>query len=138
MMAAKSTAKKVTQRKPAKKEEAKLENMSANENDISTLESEINAPEFETPVEVETPVKAVTPGAKQLIKDEDFDRMAKEFGASLKARPKVTIRIPKNQLNPKDVFVVCHLNGYMFQIARDETVQVPDVIAAILEEGGYL
>ena len=51
---------------------------------------------------------------------------------------KVRIRLPKDKLNKEDVVVPVCINGYTYQIKRGEWVDVPEEVARILEEAGYM
>ena len=51
---------------------------------------------------------------------------------------KVKIVIPKDQINKNDSFVPVAINGYIYQIKRGETVEVPKEVARILKEAGYI
>lgn len=50
----------------------------------------------------------------------------------------VRIKIPVDPLNPKDLIVSVMINGYIWQIKRGETVDVPEQVANILEEAKYI
>ncbi len=75
--------------------------------------------------------------AEQLT-DEAMDKMAQAAGDEINAQPKVKIKIPKDPLNPKDDTVPVGVNGYYWVIKRGETVEVPEVVADILTEAGYI
>ncbi len=62
----------------------------------------------------------------------------KETGAELAKSPKVRIRLPVDKLNKEDVVVPVCINGYTYQIKRGEWVEVPQEVARILEEAGYM
>lgn len=62
----------------------------------------------------------------------------KETGEELAKGKKVRIRLPKDQLNKEDVVVPVCINGYTYQIKRGEWVDVPEEVARILEEAGYM
>lgn len=75
--------------------------------------------------------------AKKLT-DKEIDKIAEQFGAEMAKQPKVKIIIPKDSLNPKnDAIPVC-INGYTYLIKRGVAVEVPETVAQILEESGYL
>lgn len=46
--------------------------------------------------------------------------------------------MPKDKLNKEDVVVPVCINGYTYQIKRGEWVDVPEEVARILEEAGYM
>lgn len=96
----------------------------------------------ETPVnelitEVEPVVEDKFKGKKKVITDAEADKAAMDFGAKLKAYPKVKCVVPINPLNKKITDCTVCLNGYIFQIKRGEKVEVPEPIYEILEEGGF-
>ena len=72
------------------------------------------------------------------LTDEAMDQMAQEAGDNINTQPKVRIRIPKDPLNPTDDSVPVNINGYTWQIKRGESVEVPKVVAFVLEEAGYI
>jgi hypothetical protein len=78
--------------------------------------------------------KVVTPN----YSDAELDAQAKRMGEMFKGMGKTKIRIPKNPLNKEDMVVPVCINGYIFQIKRGESVEVPEEVARILEESGYL
>jgi len=81
--------------------------------------------------------KNVTETAEKLT-DAQLDYLAKAAGEEIKKLPKVKIRIPKDPLNPKDEVVPVCINGYIWQIKRGETVEVPKPVADILADAGYI
>ena len=78
--------------------------------------------------------KKVTPP----VTDGQLDSIAKGMKAQFAKMPKVKVRIPIDKLNPKDLIVTTCTNGYIHQIERGKTVEVPEEIAKRLEESGYL
>jgi hypothetical protein len=52
--------------------------------------------------------------------------------------PKVKIIVPVDPLNEKEDTVPVGINGYNYLIKRGVAVDVPEPIAKILEESGYL
>ena len=58
--------------------------------------------------------------------------------AKLAACKKVTIKVPVNPLNPKDLDVVVQINGYVYQIKRGVMVEVPAPVAKLLERAKYI
>lgn len=75
---------------------------------------------------------------KQLT-DEEMDQLAQEAGDGInQEQKKVWIRIPKDPLNPGDDSVPVNINGYTWQIKRGESVEVPEVVASVLAEAGYI
>lgn len=75
--------------------------------------------------------------AKKLTAKE-IDKMAQQFGEQLSKQPKVKVIIPIDPLNPKDDSVPVCINGYTYQIKRNTPVDVPETVAQILQESGYL
>lgn len=67
-----------------------------------------------------------------------YDEEAKKVGKLLKDEKTVRIKIPKDQLNPKQDSVPVMINGYRYRIKRGETVDVPQSVASLLEKGGYI
>ncbi len=51
---------------------------------------------------------------------------------------KVMITIPGDPLNKNDAFVPVAINGYIWKIKRGEKVSVPEEVARILKEAGYI
>ena len=62
----------------------------------------------------------------------------KEVAPVKKQEEKVKIVIPKDPINKNDSFVPVAINGYIYQIKRGETVEVPKEVARILKEAGYI
>lgn len=62
----------------------------------------------------------------------------KATGKALSEQKKVWVRIPADKLNKHDVVVPVCVNGYTYQIKRGERVEVPQTVADILENAGYL
>ena len=86
---------------------------------------------------------AETPEEKQkqansTITDSSLDQMANETGRQLAAQEKVRIMVPGDPLNPKDNSVPVCINGYVYQVKRGVRVEVPEAVAQILEDAGYL
>lgn len=74
------------------------------------------------------------------IKNPDMvgEIVEKATGEELSKGKKVRIRLPKDKLNKEDVVVPVCINGYTYQIKRGEWVDVPEEVARILEEAGYM
>ena len=74
------------------------------------------------------------------IKNPDMvgEIVEKATGEELANGKKVRIRLPKDKLNKEDVVVPVCINGYTYQIKRGEWVDVPEEVARILEEAGYM
>ncbi|GKH50448.1 hypothetical protein CE91St46_15590 [Eubacteriales bacterium] len=76
--------------------------------------------------------------AKKAMTDFEIEQEAQGMGAVYAAEPKVRIKIQKDPLNEHDEIVPVCLNGYLFQIKRGETVDVPQTVAGVLERAGYI
>ena len=83
---------------------------------------------------VEEVKKVVTPA----LTDGQLDNIAKSMKEVFAAMPKVKIRIPIDKQNKDDLIVPVCVNGYIYQIERGKSVEVPETIADILENAGYL
>lgn len=59
-------------------------------------------------------------------------------GEALNKEKKVSIVVPKSELNPHDLLVPVTVNGYTYQIIRGEEVEVPVTIKNILKEAKYI
>ncbi len=59
-------------------------------------------------------------------------------GEALNKEKKVSIVVPKSELNPQDLLVPVTVNGYTYQIIRGEEVEVPVTIKNILKEAKYI
>ncbi|MDP4147490.1 MAG: hypothetical protein Q8936_23980 [Bacillota bacterium] len=78
--------------------------------------------------------KVVTPQ----LTDKEIDKLSVKAGQDINTQNKVTIRIPTDKLNKNDVVVPVCVNGYNFFINRGEKVEVPEIVADILMEAGYI
>lgn len=65
-------------------------------------------------------------------------KFVKGMAAKLAKCKKVTIKVPIDKQNPKDLEVVVQINGYTYQIKRGVEVEVPEPIKKLLERGKYL
>lgn len=70
--------------------------------------------------------------------DSELDAQARKWGETYGKEPRVRIKIPKDPLNRHDETVPVCLNGYNYFIKRGETVEVPETVARVLEEAGYI
>ena len=61
-----------------------------------------------------------------------------QTGAELKKEKKITITIPKSELNPHEMNVPVTVNGWTYNIKRGERVEVPMTVFNILKEAKYL
>jgi hypothetical protein len=64
----------------------------------------------------------------------EVKKMASGMKKKLDARKQVSVRVPLDQLNPKERIVTVQINGYTYTIERGKDVTVPDVVKDILEE----
>lgn len=79
--------------------------------------------------------KVVTPELTQ----SELDNMAKKAGYEINNEfKKIRIKIPKDPLNKDDHTIPVCINGYIWNIKRGETVEVPEVVADVLENAGYI
>lgn len=65
-------------------------------------------------------------------------KFVKGMAAKLAKCKKVTIKVPIDKQNPKDLEVVVQINGYTYQIKRGVEVEVPEPIKKLLERGKYI
>ncbi len=70
--------------------------------------------------------------AKELIDD------SLSTGELLAKEDKVTLVVPKSELNPQEKMVPVTINGYTYSIRRGEQVTVPQTVADILKEAKYI
>lgn len=56
----------------------------------------------------------------------------------LNQQTKVTVRIPKSELNPTDLIVPVTIGGYTYILKRGEDVPVPQEVYNVLKNAGYL
>lgn len=75
---------------------------------------------------------------KKAPSEAEIDAEAKQVGETLKKGGMVRIKIPVDRLNESDTTVPVCVNGHLYRIKRGETVEVPEVVADILEEAGYI
>ena len=87
---------------------------------------------------IEKEVKETKKRTKKEITEKDIITEANETAEKLSKNGKVKIKIPVDQLNPKDLMVPVVINGYQYLIKRGETVEVPEAVVKILEEAKYI
>lgn len=75
---------------------------------------------------------------QEVINEKQLDNLAEQAGKEVNEQKKVSVRVPKDPLNPKDVQVPVLINGYMWILKRGEDVEVPAEVKRILDEAGYL
>lgn len=73
-----------------------------------------------------------------LFSDEKLKKDSLTVRDKLNKQKKVNIRIPKSELNPGDLNVPVTIGGYTYNILRGVDVEVPQEVANILKESGYL
>lgn len=78
--------------------------------------------------------KAATPPISEAQMDADTERV----GNSLRGKDLVRIRISIDKQNESDKVVIVGVNGHVYRINRGEWVEVPQVVAELLEQGGYI
>lgn len=71
------------------------------------------------------------------VTDAEIEKEAKETAKKVKEKT-VRIKVPVDPLNPKDLMVPVVINGYLWNIKRGETVEVPENVANILENAKYI
>lgn len=74
----------------------------------------------------------------EAISEKDIKEVAMSTKEQLDKEKKITISIPKSELNPLDVTVPVAINGYAYIIKRGEEVEVPMSIYKILKESKYI
>jgi len=86
----------------------------------------------DTPAE-EQAEKGKSKGKTEENKDVRSGRTApEEYG------PNITIHIPVDKLNPDLTEIPVHINEYSWKIKRGEKQTVPEAVADVLHQAGYL
>ncbi len=67
-----------------------------------------------------------------------MEAAARSTGAALAKTKKVRIKIPLDRKNPANQVVPVAINGYLYYINRGQSVEVPQAVADILTEAGYI
>lgn len=75
---------------------------------------------------------------KKQVKNEaasklDAKKLVSGMKGKLAACKKVAVKVPIDKQNPKDLYVVVQLNGYVWQIRRGVEVTVPVQVKKLLE-----
>ena len=70
--------------------------------------------------------------------DAQMDSASEQTGAELKRGKTVRIKIPIDPMNKSDKVVPVCINGHLYRINRGESVEVPEAVAEVLEQGGYI
>ena len=73
-----------------------------------------------------------------ILSDEQMDAMSENTGKALRKSDKVRIKIPIDPLNKSDKVVTVCINGHQYRINRGEAVEVPAVVAEVLEQSEYI
>lgn len=73
-----------------------------------------------------------------IMTDAQMDAMADNIGNNLRKSDKVRIKIPIDPMNKSDKVVPVCINGHLYRINRGETVEVPVVVAEVLEQSEYI
>lgn len=73
-----------------------------------------------------------------ILTDKEIDKVATQTGETLKKEGKIKIKIPIDKSNEKDLIVPVCVNGYLYQLERGKTLEVPESISEILSEAGYI
>lgn len=94
-------------------------------------------PEETKVTEKEVQTKAKAKETKVTEKEAD-EKEAIETSKKLSKNGKVRIKVPVDQLNPKDLMIPVVINGYQWLIKRGETVELPEEVVRILEEAKYI
>lgn len=72
------------------------------------------------------------------VTEAQMDAETEQIGNTLRRNAKVRIKIPFDPQNKADKVVPVVVNGHMYRINRGETVEVPEVVAEILEQSGLI
>ena len=73
-----------------------------------------------------------------VMTDAQMDAMSESVGNTLRKSDKVRIKIPIDPMNKSDKVVTVCVNGHLYRINRGEAVEVPAVVAEILEQSEYI
>lgn len=99
------------------------------------LESKINALDNDSQ-KIQENIQNFT-NTKEYSKQELINE-SKNVGEILSKQKKITIVIPKSELNPLEKNVPVTINGYTYNILRGEAVEVPEEVYKILKESKYI
>lgn len=72
------------------------------------------------------------------LTETQIDADTEKVGTDLRKDKKVRIKIPIDARQPKDIVVPVVVNGHVYRINRGEWVEVPAVVAEILEQSNYI
>lgn len=75
---------------------------------------------------------------KKGLTDKEMDQVGIETAAKVNQGDKIRIKIPLDPLNKEDMVVPVVINGHTWAINRGQSVEVPEQVAAILEDAGYI
>lgn len=73
-----------------------------------------------------------------ILSDVQMDAISESVGNNLRKSDKVRIKIPIDPMNKGDKVVTVCINGHLYRINRGETVEVPAVVAEVLEQSEYI
>ena len=90
-------------------------------------------------IEENTEVAPVeVPTANRVVSNAELDSVSSKTGKEINKQDKVKIKIPIDQLNKTDLVVPVCINGYIWEIKRGVSVSVPEAVADILTDAGYI
>lgn len=75
--------------------------------------------------------------ARKIVKAENATPEIKKVEEAVEKQPTVRIKIPKLK-DRQDEYVPVGINGYIQYVPVGETVEVPEQVAEILENAGYI
>jgi len=78
-----------------------------------------------------------TPDPLAASLEKQITAMGKKTAEKLKSCTYEKIKIPMDDLNPKETFVIVGINGWNLQIQRGVAVNLPIPVVDLLEAGGY-
>ena len=112
--------------------------MAVNTKKEETVKDETTAPQVELhDSETAKTEKKVETVDDSSITDAQCLEDAKKWGAVLAKEPKITIKI-KGKNNKDTEPVPVGINGYFYFINKNESIEVPQSVARVLEEADYI
>lgn len=102
-----------------------------------------DALEVNNDVEAEEVNNDVEAEKESEIKEKESVEVTKQPNPGERYAPKeygkeVTIKIPKNELNPNDDVIPVRINQYKWNIKRGVEVKVPEAVKEVLENANYI
>ena len=82
--------------------------------------------------------EAILAAKEAEVSEKKLTKESLSTGEQLAKEKKVTIVVPKSELNPHETVVPVTINGYTYQIKRGEEVEVPQTVKNILKETKYI